>query len=301
LGGLGNKASGVISTAMGDQCTASGIASTAMGAFNMVGGNYSTVMGNSNTVNGSYSTAMGSGCTAGGDYSFAAGFSANAAHAGSFVWADDSSLNSFSDTGGNQFRIRAKGGVQVVSGGLAVTGASSPNYPGTSGVYLENSGSSGDIYAFNYNTSTTMPLQLNSPGGNVGVGSTAPTHLFQVGNAYCDGNTWAPSSDRNLKAGFQPVDVQAVLSKVAALPITSWHYTNDISTSHVGPMAQDFYQAFNVGADDKHITTTDENGVELAAIQGLNQKLDEKDAQIQNLEKKLDELQTLVKQLAEKK
>jgi regulator of replication initiation timing len=39
-------------------------------------------------------------------------------------------------------------------------------------------------------------------------------------------------------------------------------------------MAQDFYAAFNVGPDDKHITTVDESGVALAAIQGLNQKVE---------------------------
>ncbi len=38
---------------------------------------------------------------------------------------------------------------------------------------------------------------------------------------------------------------------------------------HVGPMAQDFYAAFGLGLDDKHITTIDEGGVALAAIQGL--------------------------------
>ena len=38
-------------------------------------------------------------------------------------------------------------------------------------------------------------------------------------------------------------------------------------------MAQDFKAAFNLGADDKHIATVDADGVALAAIQGLNQKL----------------------------
>jgi hypothetical protein len=133
------------------------------------------------------------------------------------------------------------------------------------------------------------------------VGSTVPTHLFQVGNAYCDGSTWAPLSDRHLKAGFQPVDTQAVLAKVAALPITSWHYTNDVATPHVGPMAQDFYAAFNVGADDKHITTTDESGVALAAIQGLNEKMESdaqaKDARIATLEHELSEMKKLLAKL----
>ena len=44
-------------------------------------------------------------------------------------------------------------------------------------------------------------------------------------------------------------------------------------------MAQDFYAAFGIGADDKHISAVDEGGVALAAIQGLNQKLNEKDAE----------------------
>ena len=66
-------------------------------------------------------------------------------------------------------------------------------------------------------------------------------------------------------------------------------------------MAQDFQAAFQLSADDRHISVVDEGGVALAAIQGLNQKLDEKDAEIKNLEKKLDALQAVVKQLASNK
>jgi len=105
-----------------------------------------------------------------------------------------------------------------------------------------------------------------------------------------------------LKGGFQPLDAQKVLARVAALPITSWHYTNDVATPHVGPMAQDFYAAFNVGADDKHITTTDESGVALVAIQGLNEKMESdaqaKDARITTLEHELFELKKLLAKLA---
>ena len=142
------------------------------------------------------------------------------------------------------------------------------------------------------------PLALQPDGGNVGIGNTAPGHLLQVANAYCDGNTWSPSSDRNVKAGFAPVDAGAVLAKVAALPITRWHYTNDAATPHVGPMAQDFHAAFGLGADDKHITDVDEGGVALAAIQGLNQKLEqtvkEKEAKITELEKRLSALEQII-------
>ena len=308
--GNGSTASGDYSTALGYGTKAAGFGSMAMGYNTIANGSHSVTMGESTLTYGVDSTATGYFTQAIGDYSFAGGDHAVANHNGSFVWADSSSADIFANERANQFVIRASGGVgigttapppgglQVASGGLAVTGASSPNYPGAQGVFVENAGTFGAVYAFDYVSTHALPLCLNSPGGNVGVGTTAPTHLFQVGNAYCDGNTWAPSSDRNLKAGFQSVDAQAVLAKVAALPITNWHYTNDITTPHLGPMAQDFYAAFNVGADDKHITTVDEGGVALAAIQGLNQKLEAqlniKDAEIAELQSRLEKLEQLI-------
>ena len=99
------------------------------------------------------------------------------------------------------------------------------------------------------------------------------------------------SSDRNIKEQFQPVNPAEVLARVASLPITSWNFKQDAATRHIGPMAQDFYAAFNVGSDEKHIATVDEGGVALAAIQGLNAKLKEKEAQLEALEKRLAELE----------
>ncbi len=94
------------------------------------------------------------------------------------------------------------------------------------------------------------------------------------------------------------MDPEAVLEKVAAIPITRWHFINDPATPHVGPMAQDFYAAFGVGPDDKHITTVDADGVALAAIQGLNQKLEQsvrqKQAEIEELQHRLEQLEKVV-------
>jgi hypothetical protein len=81
-------------------------------------------------------------------------------------------------------------------------------------------------------------------------------------------------SDRNVKRDFAPVSSSQILEKVLQLPVSEWSYKIDAATRHIGPMAQDFYSTFNVGADDKHITTIDEGGVALAAIQGLNQKME---------------------------
>jgi hypothetical protein len=82
--------------------------------------------------------------------------------------------------------------------------------------------------------------------------------------------TWTNNSDRAKKYDLSPLDARSVLDKVARMPITSWSYKGDPAfVRHVGPMAQDFYAAFGLGLDNKHITTIDEGGVALAAVQGL--------------------------------
>jgi hypothetical protein len=105
-----------------------------------------------------------------------------------------------------------------------------------------------------------------------------------------------PPSDRNVKQDFAPVDAVAVLEKVAVLPIQSWAYKNSPETRHIGPVAQDFHAAFQFnGADDKHISTVDADGVALAAIQGLNQKLQEKETELTELKARMDRLEQLLK------
>ena len=121
--------------------------------------------------------------------------------------------------------------------------------------------------------------------------------------------TFVSSSDRNAKENYEAVNPREVLEKVAALPLTRWNFKADPGTPHLGPVAQDFYAAFGVGADDKHIATVDADGVALAAIQGLNQKLEEKlaaqdaalkakDAELQDLRQSVEELKALVRQSA---
>jgi hypothetical protein len=89
------------------------------------------------------------------------------------------------------------------------------------------------------------------------------------------GGVWTNASDRNLKTNFASLDGRQILARLATIPVGSWNYKSENdSIRHIGPMAQDFYAAFQVGADDKHISTIDEGGVALAAIQGLNQKLE---------------------------
>ena len=59
----------------------------------------------------------------------------------------------------------------------------------------------------------------------------------------------------------------------------AWSYRASPEVRHVGPTAQDFRAAFGLGNDDKSIATVDADGVALAAIQGLNAKLEAKIAE----------------------
>src|SRR5579884_461926 len=99
-------------------------------------------------------------------------------------------------------------------------------------------------------------------------------------------------SDRAAKANFAPVDAQAVLARVTALPIQTWNYrADDPAVRHLGPMAQDFAAAFGVGADDRHIHVVDGQGVALSAIQGLSQLLAEQQATSDRLATRVAELE----------
>jgi len=201
-------------------------------------------------------------------------------------------------------------------------------YYDTNGSYNTAEG----MQALNYNTSGNNNIALGYQAGfnitsndNIDIGALGDhldTGIIRLGDpsvqttTYLAGNVYAtsfnPTSDRNAKENFQPVDNRAVLAKVVALPVTQWNFKKESTeVQHIGPMAQDFQAAFQLSADDKHISVVDEGGVALAAIQGLNQKLNEKDAEIQKLkekaakvdllEKRLTELEQVVQLLAQKK
>jgi hypothetical protein len=85
--------------------------------------------------------------------------------------------------------------------------------------------------------------------------------------------SWSYSSDRNLKDRFASVNQQSVLDKLAQLPIVEWSYKG-YSQRHIGPMAQDFHALFPLNENDKALQDADLHGVELAAIKGLNEKVE---------------------------
>lgn len=288
--------------------------SVALGNATSATGYSDFAAGDGTNATGPAATALGAGSQAIGHTSFAAGQNAIATHDGSFVWADDSSNSSFGTTAVRQFLIRATGGVGIgtndpsdtdldVEGthGLQAinTGSTSPAVfawsQASSGVMrgVEGISSSPDGYgvlAENLASSGGTALYVVSPDGT-------PQKLIDTGSgAYLSGSgQWTNASDRNIKDGFAAIDVGNVLAKVVALPVTNWFYkTEGESVRHIGPVAQDFSAAFGLGNSDKAIGTVDEGGVALAAIQGLNKKLEDENlalkAQSATLSEKLDRL-----------
>ena len=89
-----------------------------------------------------------------------------------------------------------------------------------------------------------------------------------AGNATISG-ILTENSDRNEKTQIESVDTADILTRIASLDISEWSYLDTPGERHIGPMAQDFYAAFGLGRDNKHIATLDSSGVALAGIQAL--------------------------------
>jgi hypothetical protein len=116
-----------------------------------------------------------------------------------------------------------------------------------------------------------------------------PTKLINTApGAYLSaGGAWTNASDSSLKENYAAVDGDAILTRLGSLPIRQWNYkAEDETVRHIGPTAQDFHDAFGLGADDKSLSTVDPVGVALAAIQQLHvtqQQLLDKAAEVDQL------------------
>jgi Chaperone of endosialidase len=98
-------------------------------------------------------------------------------------------------------------------------------------------------------------------------------------------------SDRNMKRDFAPVNDGEILKAVEALPISSWSYKGDgTNARHIGPMAQDFMSTFHVGSNDRTILQVDGDGISLAAIKALSQRLKDLEARNESLEAQVSDL-----------
>lgn len=108
------------------------------------------------------------------------------------------------------------------------------------------------------------------------------------------------NSDVNTKENFTELSRIDVLTLIDQMPVTRWNYKfDDDSVAHVGPMAQDFYAAFKLGATEKRISPLDVASVGLVGVQQLSRQLKEKEAQIADLQAKVDAFEAVVSRVAE--
>ena len=130
-------------------------------------------------------------------------------------------------------------------------------------------------------------LQLNGATSTNPI-SVGTTSLSGNGAFLSAGGVWTNASSRTFKDTFASVDPVSVLDKLVAMPLKTWFYKgNHDDGQHIGPVAEDFAEVFGFGGNEKYIGTVDESGVALAAIQGLNKKLEAENA---GLHSKLDAL-----------
>lgn len=146
----------------------------------------------------------------------------------------------------------------------------------TKSLNLTTPNSEGGCYISSAGTMNIHPgdggLHLCPGGGTAIFGALRPCTV-QV-NGPIKAQTLELLSDRDQKSGFAPVDHAGMLAKLVEVPITTWRYTNDTGVLHIGMMAQDFKDIFGFGAGDKTISVADGLGVAMAAIKGLNEKLE---------------------------
>jgi hypothetical protein len=131
----------------------------------------------------------------------------------------------------------------------------------------------------------TRTQRISTIAGLISIAGAAMLALGQdSGDAVlvaADGVPCANVSDRNTKENFEPIDPADVLDRVMSMPISTWNYKGQgDSIRHMGPMAQDFWPAFGLGDDALRISTIDADGVALAAIQGLGNRLHDTQRQL---------------------
>lgn len=298
-GGERNSANGAASAVAGGGANdARGLRSfVAGGSFNCAGADFSFAGGRQAKVRPAADPNQSNpnaACSALGSYPGGSG------DVGTFVWGDSQDA-AFVSSGSNQFLVRADGGLffntnALVSASDDVTFRARQN-SGDADIDLRLVTRTGKSVAM-YVSDSSGTLFISPPNLNANANRLVVTG-GTVGNAtLSNGGTWTNASSRAFKEGFGAIDPLDVLNRLLALPITTWEYTGSAEGLHLGPVAEDFKAAFGLAGDGQSIATVDADGVAMAAIQGLNHKLEaERDAlkaENDELRARLDRLEAML-------
>jgi hypothetical protein len=282
---FGGVAAGKSNTAGDDYSDTSafvggGTANLASAKYATIGGGYDNeAIGYGGTVGGGEKNVAGSvsafwSTVAGGYSNSASGYSSTVGGG----YRNTANSNSGTVCGGN-FNHCA-GNYSTLAGGNADTITTNGIYSLAFGsqVYIDNS-----FRAVFFNSDWDGRLGINRDDRDTG-GIAYPIH---VGTNSANGNgahltaggTWANGSSRQFKEDFRKLDRISLLGKISEIPVEIWNY-KDSDEKHIGPMAEDFVDAFGVGAiresdgqrEDRYLAASDVAGVALAGVKELIQE-----------------------------
>jgi len=270
-GGVTNAATRDLSTVGG------GGLNTAWALFSTVGGGF---LNGAHALNST--VAGGSGNLASGASSVVGGGIGNAAE------ADNSTVSGGFLNRAENTNATVPGGANNAARGIGSFAAGTQSKANEAGTFVW-----ADSLPLDFPSSTTNEFRVRATGGVWFVTEVAPGGgVTRAAYLPPGGTTWQQystiPSDRNIKQNIEQVDGVELLERLCSVEISTWNYNyQDPPVRHVGPIAQDFEEAFDLGSDGHQIDLIDANGIALAAIQGLNRKLEEKDAEIDRLKSRL--------------
>lgn len=162
--------------------------------------------------------------------------------------------------------------------------------------------------AIGYNATVCASNQMVFGDNNVvqwGFGvCPAAGHAVEVGSGATNGNgaylttggIWTNTSSRSFKDNITAVDGRDILSKINQLEVSRWKYKGT-EEYHIGPLAEQFYELFNTGLDNQHISTVDPSGVALVGIKELSKQFEAAKSENEQLKNDLAALKSQVAQL----
>jgi hypothetical protein len=231
------------------------------------------------------STTNGAIATFGNPGAFVASILVDGSITSSGSITNNGSINcggNITSTGGNVNGNSANG---ITGGAMTIVNTNLTQPVVIDGITINSTGASPALRVVsNYAPWAALSVSVQNMNDNIAVFGNSSTFTCTIANnGTITANGVVLTSDRNAKENFKPLDPQSVLAKVAAMPVTEWDYKSEgKAIQHIGPVAQDFHSAFGLnGKDEKHISVVDEGGVALAAIQGLNQKLEARSQELE--------------------
>ncbi len=140
-------------------------------------------------------------------------------------------------------------------------------------------------HKLNLVTGNSNRITIDS-SGNVGIGTTAPTHLVHLnGGAYSDGATWQPSCSRELKENISGLSLDEAMKALEELKPVKFNYKLNKKEDYVGFIAEDVPELVAT-KERKSINTMDVVAVLTRVVQQQQDTIERLNRRISHLEKK---------------